>query len=181
MQPKPSNRLQLLSPWSQSRRASGRRFGAGPCRRGWPGEYNRGEASRQFPLRHHSANYWMPCIRAAIALSHADAPQAMTYLAATAPYELAAVQPPFSSGGSLYPAYLRGQAYLANRQWDLAAAEFQKILDHPGLVWNFPLALWPTYNLRAPMRVPATRPRRRILSSIPSPLARCRSGRSAFD
>src|SRR5262249_29634991 len=43
-----------------------------------------------------------------------------------------------SSGGALYPAYIRGQAYLANQQWDLAAAEFQKILDHRGLVWNFP-------------------------------------------
>ena len=86
------------------------------------------------------ANYWMPCIRAAIALSHAQAAHAMAYLAVTAPYELATGPPPFSSGGSLYPAYLRGQAYLANREWELATAEFQKILDHRGLVWNFPLA-----------------------------------------
>jgi tetratricopeptide (TPR) repeat protein len=98
-----------------------------------------GKLQGNFPSDTILANYWMPCIRAAIALSHADFPQAMTYLAVTPPYELAAVQPPFSSGGSLYPVYLRGQAYLANRQWDLAAAEFQKILDHPGLVWNFPL------------------------------------------
>jgi serine/threonine protein kinase len=84
-------------------------------------------------------NYWLPCIRAAIALSHADGPQAMAYLTPTVPYELAAINPPFSSGGALYPAYLRGQVYLANHQWDLAAAEFQKILDHRGLVWNFPL------------------------------------------
>jgi serine/threonine protein kinase/tetratricopeptide (TPR) repeat protein len=84
-------------------------------------------------------NYWLPCIRAAIALSHANAPQAMAYLAPTVPYELAAINPPFSSGGALYPAYLRGQVYLANRQWDQAASEFQKILDHRGLVWNFPL------------------------------------------
>ena len=98
-----------------------------------------GKLQGNFPSDTILANYWMPCIRAAIALSHANVPQAMTYLAVTPPYELAAVQPPFSSGGSLYPVYLRGQAYLANRQWDLAAAEFQKILDHPGLVWNFPL------------------------------------------
>ena len=39
---------------SQSRRASGRRFGAGPHWPGWPGEHNRGEATGQFPLRHHS-------------------------------------------------------------------------------------------------------------------------------
>jgi serine/threonine protein kinase/Flp pilus assembly protein TadD len=94
---------------------------------------------QRFPSDTLLTKYWLPCIRAAIALSHVDSSHAMAYLASTVPYELAAINPPFSSGGALYPAYLRGQAYLANRQWDLAAAEFQKILDHPGLVWNFPL------------------------------------------
>jgi tetratricopeptide (TPR) repeat protein len=98
-----------------------------------------GKLQGDFPSDTILANYWMPCIRAAIALSHAQAAHAMAYLAVTAPYELATGPPPFSSGGSLYPAYLRGQAYLANREWELATAEFQKILDHPGLVWNFPL------------------------------------------
>ena len=123
----------------QSRRASGRRFGTGSCRQGWPSRCNCEQASEQFPLDTLVTNYWLPCIRAAIALSHANAPQAMAFLAATTPYELAAVHPPFSSGGALYPTYLRGEAYLANRQWDQAAAQFQKILDHRGLVWNFPL------------------------------------------
>jgi uncharacterized protein YfaS (alpha-2-macroglobulin family) len=40
---------------------------------------------------------------------------------------------------TLYPVYLRGQAYLLARQGDAAAKEFQKILDHPYLVLNFPL------------------------------------------
>ena len=40
---------------------------------------------------------------------------------------------------TLYPVYLRGQAYLLARQGDAAAREFQKILDHPYLVLNFPL------------------------------------------
>jgi hypothetical protein len=40
---------------------------------------------------------------------------------------------------TLYPVYLRGEAYLAERQGEPAAREFQKILDHPGLVLNFPL------------------------------------------
>jgi eukaryotic-like serine/threonine-protein kinase len=95
---------------------------------------------KNFPSDTLLTNYWLPCIRAAIALSHADGSRAIAYLATTGPYELAAIRPPFSSGGSLYPAYLRGQGYLANRQWDHAATEFQKILDHRGLVWNFPLA-----------------------------------------
>lgn len=46
---------------------------------------------------------------------------------------------PFSAGASMYPVYLRGEAYLRLKQWDNAAAEFQKIIDHRGLVWNFPL------------------------------------------
>lgn len=40
---------------------------------------------------------------------------------------------------TLYPVYLRGEAYLLARQGDAAATEFQKILDHPYLVLNFPL------------------------------------------
>jgi hypothetical protein len=40
---------------------------------------------------------------------------------------------------TLYPVYLRGQAYLLARQGEAAAREFQKILHHPNLVLNFPL------------------------------------------
>jgi len=36
----------------------------------------------------------------------------------------------------LYPVYLRGESYLAAGQASAAAAEFQKILDHSGIVWN---------------------------------------------
>ncbi len=43
-------------------------------------------------------------------------------------------------GNPCYPIYLRGQAYLATRQGAEAAAEFQKILDHPGIVLNDPIA-----------------------------------------
>jgi len=39
----------------------------------------------------------------------------------------------------LYPAYVRGEAYLAAHQGNGAAAEFQKILDHRGIVWNSPI------------------------------------------
>src|SRR5207302_11271833 len=41
-----------------------------------------------------------------------------------------------ASGSCLYLTYLRGQAYLAAGQGRAAAAEFQKILDHSGIVWN---------------------------------------------
>jgi hypothetical protein len=36
----------------------------------------------------------------------------------------------------LYPSYVRGEAYLAAGQGSAASAEFQKILDHSGIVWN---------------------------------------------
>lgn len=40
----------------------------------------------------------------------------------------------------MYPAYLRANAYLGAGDHTRAAAEFQKLLDHPGIVLNFPLA-----------------------------------------
>ena len=39
----------------------------------------------------------------------------------------------------LYPVYVRGEAYLAAHQGSEAAAEFQRILDHRGIVWNSPI------------------------------------------
>ena len=59
-------------------------------------------------------------------------------LKTAAPYELGQSQPFFV--GMMYPAYLRGQAYLQLRQGKEAAAEFQRIIDHRGIVLNFPLA-----------------------------------------
>ena len=56
-------------------------------------------------------------------------------LQATAPYELG--QPPQMGPATLYPAYVRGQAYLRLGQAGRAAAEFQKLLDHTGCVMNF--------------------------------------------
>jgi eukaryotic-like serine/threonine-protein kinase len=79
--------------------------------------------------------YWLPTIRGAIELGGRNAAQSLELLQAVAPYELGS-PPPL---GNLYPAYLRGQAYLAMRQGKEAVAEFQKLLDHRGLVGNFPL------------------------------------------
>jgi eukaryotic-like serine/threonine-protein kinase len=56
-------------------------------------------------------------------------------LQAALPIELGAV--PFGNNMScLYHVYVRGEAYLAAKQGNAAAAEFQKILDHSGIVWN---------------------------------------------
>ena len=79
--------------------------------------------------------YWLPTIRAAVELNRGNAAQALIELEPTAPYELGGPTPI----GALYPAYVRGQVYLALRNGAAAAAEFKKILDHPGIVINIPL------------------------------------------
>jgi tetratricopeptide (TPR) repeat protein len=78
--------------------------------------------------------YWLPTIKAAIDLN-SNPSQAVIDLEAAAPYELGG---PLPING-LYPVYVRGQAYLAARNGPAAAAEFQKILDHSGIVLNLPL------------------------------------------
>jgi hypothetical protein len=76
-----------------------------------------------------------------VELEHANSSQnaekAIELLQAAVPYELA--DPPPFAAGTMYPAYLRGEAYLAAHKGSEAAAEFQKIIDHPGVVVNFPL------------------------------------------
>jgi len=91
-------------------------------------------------------NYWLPTILAAVALGRGDAKEALLRLDATAAYELGGDRPPFAGGASLYPVYLRGQAYLKERDWNNAQAEFRKMIASRGLLWNFPLA--PLANLQ---------------------------------
>src|ERR1022692_2942377 len=101
---------------------------------------------QEFPLDTLMQNYWIPTVRAAIALQRHDSTKAIGILQASVPYELA--DPPPFSAGTMYPVYLRGQAYLAagnaaangTANGAQAAAEFQKILDHPGVLVNFPLS-----------------------------------------
>jgi len=74
--------------------------------------------------------YWLPTINAAIEISTGHSSQALVSLESAAPYELGEV-------AILYPAYVRGQAYLMEHNGTAAAAEFQKLLDHRGIVLNF--------------------------------------------
>ena len=72
---------------------------------------------------------FLPVIHAQLALSSNEAEKAIEFLKVAEPYEA-------GQGISLYPAYLRGQAYLAAHQGSEAAIEFRKTLDHPGIVRN---------------------------------------------
>ena len=86
----------------------------------------------QYPLGTMVQNYWLPSIRAAIELQKNNANRAIELLEMTVPYELGE-----GLQGHMYPAYLRGEAYLPLGRVHEAAAEFQKVLDHRGVVVNF--------------------------------------------
>ena len=71
--------------------------------------------NQEFPLDTLMQNYWLPTVRAAIALQRHDSTKAIGILHATVPYELA--DPPPFSAGTMYPVYLRGEAYLGAGEW----------------------------------------------------------------
>ena len=91
-----------------------------------------GDLGKRFPEDTLVQSEDLPMIHAAIALHSSDAAKAVESLTAAAPYEL-------GNYAGLHPPYLRGEAYLATRQGDAAQVEFQKILDHPGVVLEDPI------------------------------------------
>jgi eukaryotic-like serine/threonine-protein kinase len=82
---------------------------------------------------------YIPTLRAKLALNRSGPQEALEILRAAAPYELGSPGIGFYNWPNLYPVYVRGEAYLAARQGREAAAEFQKILDHRGIVLNEPI------------------------------------------
>jgi eukaryotic-like serine/threonine-protein kinase len=96
------------------------------------------DLSKRFPENTVVQFNYLPTIHAAIALQGHGASKAVEALAAAAPYELGAA-PSQTLNFALYPIYLRGAAFLAAHQGTAAAAEFQKIIDHPGVVVNEPI------------------------------------------
>ncbi len=77
--------------------------------------------------------YWLPVLEASIALAQQAPDRAIVALEPSLPYEFGGPPP----GIPMYPAYIRGLAYLAQRNGPAATAEFQKFLDHTGIVQNF--------------------------------------------
>ena len=93
------------------------------------------EFDKSFPLDTLVQRYWLPTIRAAIALQRKDANRAIELLKVASTVELSG---PMNLTIFLCPAYLRGEAYLMLHDGNRAAAEFQKFIGHRGLVGNFP-------------------------------------------
>ncbi len=89
------------------------------------------ELDRQFPVSTLMQNYTLPTIRAAIAIDRKQPDRAVEMLKRALPYEYA-----MDSYADLQPAYVRGLAYLELKDGNKAAAEFEKVIDNPGIVTN---------------------------------------------
>ena len=93
------------------------------------------ELDRTFPLDTLVQRYWLPTIQAAVALERKDPNRAVELLKVASTIELSE---PAEVTVFLCPVYLRGEAYLMLHNGNAAATEFQKFIDHYGLVVNFP-------------------------------------------
>jgi serine/threonine protein kinase/tetratricopeptide (TPR) repeat protein len=93
------------------------------------------DLGKRFPLDSQMQSLWLPAIQAQLTLGRKNPALALNNLQAATPMELGII--PFVNNIScLYHVYLRGEAYLAAGQGSAAAAEYQKIIDHNGSVWN---------------------------------------------
>jgi serine/threonine protein kinase/tetratricopeptide (TPR) repeat protein len=113
---------------------------------GLAGDSSRSDAlatdlEKRFPEDTFARFTYVPVLRASAALGRGETEDTVDLLQGALPYELAANGLNFQSYyvGGLHSAYLRGQAMMARRQYSQAAAEFQKILDHRGLVGLDPI------------------------------------------
>ncbi len=93
------------------------------------------ELDKTFPLDTLVRTYWLPTIRAGVALERQDPNRAIELLKVASTVELGEITQ-FTI--FLCPVYLRGETYLMLHDGNRAAAEFQKFIDHRGLVMNFP-------------------------------------------
>jgi len=103
----------------------------------------REDLSRRLPEDTRVQFNYAPTLRALLALNDSHPLKAVELLQTTIPYELGNPSEGGSEfllgAGNLYPAYVRGLCYLAARQGAEAASEFQKILDHRGIVISDPI------------------------------------------
>ena len=93
------------------------------------------DLNRRFPLDTQVQSLWLPAIQTQLALRRPKPVPLLNASQAGSPVEYGNI--PFGNNIScLYSTYVRGEAYLSAGQGIAAASEFQKILDHNGIVWN---------------------------------------------
>ena len=98
------------------------------------------DLERRFPEDTSVRYSYLPVLRARLALNHGEPGTAAGLLEASLPYELGETRTGIHANfGALYPVYMRGEAYLAAHRGAKAAAEFQKILAHRGIVSSDPI------------------------------------------
>jgi serine/threonine protein kinase/tetratricopeptide (TPR) repeat protein len=95
--------------------------------------------SKRFPEDTIVQFNYLPTLRAKLALNNGNVSEAIESLSAATPYELGQTTSSSTGWTAMYPVFVRGEAYLVARQGNEAAAEFQKILDHRGIVLNEPI------------------------------------------
>ena len=93
------------------------------------------DLNKKYPLDTQVQSLWLPAIQAQLALNR-KAPEAIEHLEPALPTIEYGQIAFIAQITCLYPTYIRGQAYLAAGQGKEAAAEYQKILDRSGMVWN---------------------------------------------
>jgi eukaryotic-like serine/threonine-protein kinase len=94
------------------------------------------DLNNRHPVDTQMQSLWLPAIHAQLALNRKDTATAITSLRfALPPIEFGQIEFVLNLS-CLYPTYIRGEAYLAAGQGKESAAEFRKILDHGGVVWN---------------------------------------------
>jgi tetratricopeptide (TPR) repeat protein len=103
------------------------------------GEKVADDLAKRFPQDTLVQSICLPAIHGQVALDRNDAQKAIELLQAASAYELGYPGTDTYSH-NLYPVYVRGGAYLAAHQGEQAAGEFQRILDHRGVVGNEPIA-----------------------------------------
>jgi eukaryotic-like serine/threonine-protein kinase len=105
-----------------------------------PGSSPGGPTKPDFPEDTAVRFNYAPTLRALLALKHGEPSRAVDLLQVSMPYELG--EPPssfFGFYGALYPVHVRGEAYLALNRGPEAVREFQKIIDHRGIVVSDPI------------------------------------------
>lgn len=98
------------------------------------------QLASQFPEDTLVRYNYLPTVQARLALNRGAAGEALHLLRPAAPYELGVTRSSPLGWTALYPIHMRGEAYLASKDYPKAIAEFKRILDNPGLAMYYPVA-----------------------------------------
>jgi tetratricopeptide (TPR) repeat protein len=128
---------------------------------------------KRFPEDTSVRYNYLPVLRARLALNHGEAAKAIEQLKIAAPYEIGTPRSAINAFfGAMYPVYVRGEVYLGAHQGGAAAAEFQKILSHRGVVIGDPIGVLAHLQLGRAYALVGDNDRARCLSGLPRPLER---------